>query len=115
MHAEIALEHFATGVNFFQTTLRGRGAAVVTTKIDETLLTFEDGGGPDRQRRRFGGRGRFTWAISGDISAITATRQRNFQCANRVTVLLGKNQRELFQARVRIRFPVAFGLHFWSE
>src|SRR2546423_15694936 len=100
MHAEIAFENFATRVNFFQTTLRSRGAAVVTTKIDETLLTFEDGGRADRQRRR----GRFTWPIGCDIGAITAARQRDFKRADGIAILLRPDERELFQTRVRFCF-----------
>src|SRR4051794_31788442 len=43
MNAEIALECFATRMNFFQMRARRRGATVVAAKIDKALFAFEDG------------------------------------------------------------------------
>src|SRR5437764_13506112 len=98
MDAQISLEHFAALMNFFQTSERGRGATVIAAKIDKRLFAFENRGRADLFSVR---------PIRGDIGAVTAARQTDFERARGAAALLRKNQREPLQTGMALGFTAA--------
>src|ERR1041385_1364709 len=94
----MSFENLPASLHFLET-LAGRGcAAIVSPKIDKCLFALKYCRRPESVR---------SGPISCEIGAITASRQRDFECARRIVVCLRPKKREPFQARMRDSFASA--------
>jgi hypothetical protein len=82
----------------FQSLANDFARAVVAAEINQRLFALENGGA----------RGAVSvWPVGGQIDAVTAARQTDFERAGGVALRLRPNQRKTFEPEMRLRFAAA--------
>src|SRR5207253_6956865 len=99
MDTQMFLQNLAALVEALESSERVRAATIIAAQIGRGLFALEDGGDTDA---------RFLRAVGGNVGPVTASRQRNFERANRVAVFLRPKEREAFELEVRRGFAALF-------
>ena len=100
MDAEMFLENLPAPIDRFEAGEGLRAAAIVAPQVGRGLFAFEDRGVAERAI--------FLRAVSGDIGAVAAFREGNFERGDRVAVFLRPEEGEALEREVRGRLAAGF-------